>query len=258
MPLAIAHARLGAEDDALRHCALVDATFRDLGTRGMNLGLACETRARVAMERSDWSGFQRFAALTGDHFRGGTSAPLAAKHQRLLRDAQRRDPARRVSGSATNDADAEIASVAMALAACATPEDRLSRALTMLLERSGASEGALLTPDGGQLVVRAQVGDAGVPSSVLASAQQFWEAQCHLADATEITAGTETGSSTYDAGDRSYHPILLSHQVSGGLALTGIALAVPAHGNAFRHPAHLAVTVSRVVMGDEGAIVVNG
>jgi hypothetical protein len=128
----------------------------------------------------------------------------------------------------------------------------------MLLERSGASEGVLLTPDGGQLVVRAQVGDAGVPSSVLASAQQFWEAQCHLADATEITAGTETGSSTYDAGDRSYHPILLSHQVSGGLALTGIALAVPAHGNAFRHPAHLAVTVSRVVMGDEGAIVVNG
>ena len=258
MPLAVAHARLAAEDDALRHCALIDDTFRSLGTRGMNLGLACETRARVALELGDWSGFQRFAALTGDLFRGGTSAPLAAKHQRLLRDAQRRDPARRVGGAATNDADAEIASVAMALVACATPEERLSRALAMLLERSGASEGVLLMPEGGQLVVRAQVGGADVPSSVLASAQRFWEAQCHLADETEITAGTETGSSTYDTGDRSYHPILLSHQVSAGLALTGIALAAPAQGNTFRHPAHLAVTVSRVVMGDEGAIVVNG
>jgi hypothetical protein len=50
----------------------------------------------------------------------------------------------------------------------------------------------------------------------------------------------------------------MSHAVSGGLALTGIVLASPAAADSFRHPAGLAVTVSRLVMGERPAFVVNG
>jgi hypothetical protein len=257
MPLAVAHARLGHAQEALALCAMVDETFAALGTRGMNLGLASEARARVAIELGDREGFARFAAATAEHFGAEKSPPLAAKHLRLMREALRRDPTRRLSGTEVV-ADAEIESVVHALEACSTEEERMARGLSLLLERAGASGGVLLRAEEGRLVVRASAGDESVPEDVLAAARRFWEEQCALDDATEMTAATTSDSTSYAHGTRSYHPILLSHEVSGGLALTGLVLAMPAAAHSFRHPARLAVTLSRLAMGERPAFVVNG
>lgn len=257
MPLAVAHARLGDAHAAARHCDEVDTTFRSIGTRGMNLGLACEARARVALELGDREGFARHAAAVAEHFRTTTSPALAAKYQRLMREAQRREPGRDAGGAWRVDG-AEVETAVQALESCATPEERLTRALALLLEHSGASKGFLLTPDDVQLVVSARVGEDEAPVDALAAAQRLWDEQRRLANATDVTAASEAESVFEGTREASYHPVLLSHEVPGGMVLTGVVLACPVAGESFRHPARLAVAVSRVVMGDRSGVLVEG
>jgi hypothetical protein len=255
MPLAVAHARLGAAADASRHCDVVDEVFRALETRGMNLGLACEARARVALELGDPEGFARHAATLAGHFRGTTSPALEAKYQRLMREAQRKAPARGTDG-ASSVAEDEGETVVHALEGCTTPQQRVARALALLLERSGASKGVLLTSDDGQLVEAARMGVDEVPSEALARAHALWDEQCSLADVTAMTSDQGDDSLVEETDGAGYHTVLLSHEVAGGLALTGVALVAAAPGKAFRHPARLAMAVSRVVMGDHSAVLV--
>jgi hypothetical protein len=254
MPLAVAHARLGAAADATRHCDLVDEAFRALGTRGMNLGLACEARARVALELGDRDGFARHAATLAGHFRGTTSPALEAKYQRLMRAAQRKDAARDPAAAA-NAEGREVDTVVEALGSCKTQDEKLARALALLLQRSGASKGVLLTADDGQLVEAARVGIEEVPPEALARAQALWDEQCRLANATAMgTAPPHADSVLQETENASFQTVLLSHEVDGGLALTGVVLAATAPGETFRHPARMAVAVSRVVMGDRSAV----
>jgi hypothetical protein len=222
----------------------------------MNVGLAWEARARVALELGDRDGFTRFAALTAEHFRTGTSAALAAKVQRLMREGRRRDGASGAARAAAPGGDGEIESVVRVLETCTTHEQQLSGALGLLLDRAGAARGFLLTPDDGQLVVRARVGDDVLGQDLLACAQRFWETQCRMDDETDMTDGSKTEGDGYRSGDRDYRPILLSHDLSSGLALTGVAMVATENGNAFQYPVRLAMAVSRLVMGDQTAVLV--
>ncbi len=256
MPLAVAHARGGAAEDALRQCEAVEETFRALGTRGMNLGLACEARARVALELGDREGFTRFAAQTADHFRAGTNPALAAKLQRLMREGRRREGSGGTARAAVPGGEGEIESVVRVLDSCTTPEQRLSGALTLLLDRAGAARGFLLSPDDGHLVVRARAGAEEVAQDLLACAQRFWETQCRMDDETDMTDGSKVDGDAYRSGDRDYRPILLSHDVASGLALTGVAMVATDPGTSFQYPVRLAMAVSRLVMGDQAAVLV--
>jgi hypothetical protein len=256
MSLAIALARLGAGDEAIRHCETVLETFESLGTRGMNIGLAHETRARVALELADKEAFARFAALTANHFKMGGSAALAAKYERLVREAKRRDEIAGVAAPSREDGPSATESVVRLFETCNTQEERMAGALTLLLQCTDTTEGVLFGSDDGQLVVRARVGEDDVPNDVLAYAQRFWDEQCREDDMTAITDGTHSDHDCYRGEKGQYYPVLLSHNVGGVLALTGMALLCTSRDVAFRAPGTLAVQVSRLVMGDQSAVLV--
>jgi hypothetical protein len=258
MPLARALARLGARDEAIHNCQMILDGFEALGTQGMNLGLAYETRARVALELGDAEAFAHYAALVAKHFRTGKSSALAAKYERLMRHARRREEiaGAAAGGRVLDPGPRETESVVRLLETCSTQEERLSGALTLLLQSTGTTEGVLLGPDDEQLVVRARIGSDDLPADVLAGAQKFWEGQCRLDDMTAITDGSESDADSYGSDERSYHPVLLSHHVGGALALTGLALLCTTRGTVFKHPGALAVHVSRLVIGDQSAVLV--
>jgi tetratricopeptide (TPR) repeat protein len=256
MPLAIALARQGARDEAIRHCETILETFESLGTRGMNIGLAHETRARVALELADKEAFARFAALTETHFKTGGSAALAAKYERLVRESKRREQIAGAAISPLDDGPSATESVVRLLETCNSQEERLLGALTLLLQSTRTTEGTLFGSDEGQLVVRARVGDEDLPHDVMAYVQKFWDDQCREDDMTAITDGTHSDHDCYRGEKGQYFPVLLSHVVGGVLALTGMALLFTSREIAFKPPGTLAVQVSRLVMGDQSAVLV--
>jgi hypothetical protein len=255
MPLAVALARLGAREDAVHQCETILETFDSLGTRGMNIGLTFETRARVSLELADNEAFGRFAALAANHFRTGKSTALAAKHERLMRDARQREEIAGTGARMHDVGPRETESVVRLLETSSTDQERLAGALTLLLQSTGATEGVLFGSEDGQLVLRARFGD-DVPNDVMASAQRFWDDQCRLDDMTAVTDGVGSDDEYYRADQRQYHPVLLSHHIGGVLALTGMALLATTRHTGFKHPGALAVHVSRLVMGDQSAVLV--
>lgn len=61
---------------------------RQLGTRGLRLGLAYETAARLSMAQSDEAAISRYTTLCVAEYRGGRDLLLKAKLERLLREAE--------------------------------------------------------------------------------------------------------------------------------------------------------------------------
>lgn len=254
MPFAVALARLELGEEAVCQAQRVIDCFGALGSTGMNVGLACETRARVALELGDMQTFSHFADLTADQFRAGSSPALAARYEHLMRDADRRGGA--ATGEGSHETGMAERSIIQVLETCSTEEERFSATLHLLLEQAGAAEGVLLRPEGGQLVVKASTEPGAVPEEVLADARRFWEEQQEGSVTALVDETGPDGSDSETAVRHAYRPVLLSHRVAGSLALTGVVMVVPEPGKPFRPPVSLAVEASRLVLGDESAILV--
>jgi hypothetical protein len=59
-----------------------------MGGRGIQLALAYETRARVAIAMHDETGVRRFAELCAQEYKGGRNIALSAKYRGLMREAE--------------------------------------------------------------------------------------------------------------------------------------------------------------------------
>jgi hypothetical protein len=229
-----------------------------LGSTGLNLGLAYEARARVAMHSGDKAHFELNLRLCSRIYQAGSKGPLAARYERLVREE------RLVNGgveSAATRASGEYLAVAASVSRIATrldittdPRERAQAGLELLLEDSGAADGFLLGVRDGELVIRARIGDAELSPSMLTLAKKYLADQCRADDLTLITELEHEPRSEWTVDDRFvYRPVLLSHEVGASLETTGLALLRVNLGGYFRHPAATAVHLSRLVWPEECA-----
>jgi hypothetical protein len=254
MPLAVAVARLGEGAEAVAHADGVIASFAALGTTGLNMGLAYETRARVALSLSSEAEFQKYLSLCGTRY-GATAGPLAARYERLVRDARligtvAIEP--KASGFETLSPADTTTRIAERLDRAQDPRERAQRVLELLLENSGAAEGFLLGIQGNELVLKARIGQTELAESMLASARKYLAEQCRDDEITLVAdqAATEVKSQWTVNGSHIYRPVILSHEVDDTLAITGLALLRTELGGFFRHPATTATQLSRLAAPD--------
>jgi tetratricopeptide (TPR) repeat protein len=255
MPLAIALARLGERDRAFAESDAAIASYLALGSTGLNLGLAYETRARVAWHLGDPS-VEQYQGLCAAHYRARSSGPLAAKLERLLRDTRR--PNTRSAPPPPWLHDDEASQISALFSHVRDPIERATRALQALLDSSGATEGYLFTIRDGELSLAAKSASEELPEVVFETARRY---VAELAEDDTTAVGDRSGATTSElksdwrAGDsRIYHPLLLSHSTDEGMTITGLALLLSVSGKPYRHPVTVASAVSRTAMDFESGV----
>jgi hypothetical protein len=247
----LGHAGAAQHADALiEHCAAAGAT-------GLRLGLAHEARARVAMLQADSASYERHRALCEQQLAKGANAALSAKLQRLKREARKR---KLVSDAPMLDAPRGISITAIKsrMQVCGDATERARVALALLIQQSGASEGHMYQ-------IRREV-PVWITSSGTRQPDEALHALAREYIMAEVAGGAQsTGASELSVqtdwtvfGETPYRPVLLSHYIDGGCAITGLAvLVLPADGG-FAHPGELATQISRLTqdVGDVTGLLV--
>ncbi|HEX4355518.1 MAG TPA: protein kinase, partial [Polyangiales bacterium] len=157
--LGLAEAALGDVETGARY---VEASISDLEMRGAQcvvLGIAYETRARVAIYARDAAAFDQYAPLCEEQYRAGQNPALIARYKRLLRDVGATNiPITIDTESATTTIALEDTPVTIAtlLSSCKGGEDRAMRSLELIAQKSQSVSGYLYTvhKDGPVLLAR--------------------------------------------------------------------------------------------------------
>jgi tetratricopeptide (TPR) repeat protein len=252
MPLALALAALGDHAAAIAYADAAARSFEQLGSLGLHLVLAYETRARVALAARDMAEYVRYAGLCAEQCAAANSRVLNAKYEKLKRMASSAEV--RVSLPALGAADefsmltgSQLTSV---LVGCNLPNDRAQRTLDLLTRRCGAQAGYLylLGAHGPSLV--AQIGSRDAGRGLLAFVDEYLDLQLQdddLKTGSQDADVDETLGAWIDEEGKHHHPILLSHQAETGSVVTGLAIAVMRPAQRFVPPSTLAAHLSRLI-----------
>jgi hypothetical protein len=233
MPLAIAAARTGDAAGAWQHVRASIASFEALGARGINLGLAYETAARVAASLGNEVEVELYAALCKETFLAYPNPALAAKHQRLTRALRRKRAA--ASGDAPRGADSfstmSRSQIESMMQTCGTSDERLKCGLQLLVTGASAQGGVLYGLADGRLVLRAQTDERSIPDEVEQQALRYVNAELRPDETIADTAALESGSLTNQAWTsvegRYYKAVLLTHNdPEHGFFVSGLAVLV--------------------------------
>jgi hypothetical protein len=251
MPLALVQAKLGDPADAVAHADAVIENLRALGSKGLLLALAYETRARVAVIVHDNAGFALHASLCAEQLRGGSSRVLAAKLEKLkqiaLRAEMRLQPETFEGVVMTEISGSQLTSV---LDGCRGFSERAHQALNVVLRHSGAGEGFLYTVAEHGPELAARIGDCERPERVAAFAREYLDAELRDQEMHTSTLAPESapiaGELTGSQGER-YVPVLLGHPVQSGFAITGLIVAVIKPGRRFVFAGPVATQLSRIL-----------
>jgi hypothetical protein len=203
------------------------------GGRGLGLGLAYETRARVAIAMHDELDLARYAELCAKEYRGGQNGLLNAKYQRLLREAEANGVALNsdLQSAFDRDAVAHTAAVETANRRMLVHRGRAERAveaLLLLLELSEAAAGVMFQVKAGQLDTRTIAGDVEPAPELLQLLDGYLrDALIAEADVTMLDTGavsTAGGPSFLDATGRSLEPLVLSGRHEGKMVVSALVL----------------------------------
>jgi hypothetical protein len=264
MPLALVQAKLGDTASAIANADAAIERLQAIGSKGVLLAIAYETRARVAVYAQDEIMFTRAAALCAEQLRAGASRVLTAKFEKLkqaaaLADIRATSELVEVAPYTEQFTGTQLTSL---LDGCRGTGERAQQALNILLKQSGASNGFLftLTENGPELV--AKVGECERPERMAAFAREYLNAELRDQDVRTssmmLDSAPAVSGMTGSQGER-FRPVLLSHPVQGGFAITGVAIAVLLPGVRFAFPGPTATQLSRIlhesgdVCGDRGA-----
>jgi hypothetical protein len=243
MPLAIALSRCGEHEPAKQLANSSLSGYRELGATGLNLLLAYDACARVALATGDRSEFDSVIALYEDCCQASQSQLMRAKYDRLVWLA-------RVDSLTTPDTDGFAVSTLLADTRIASTFSenvqssvRVERSLQMLLAASGASQGALYLNRESGLQLAAATGEDERLLHLATMIRGFVESE--LQDGNTATAtlfdlrapGPATGIEGCDL-------VLLSHHVTSGFVITGVAALVCQSNATFIHPGALAARLS--------------
>lgn len=230
-PLALAEATLKHNETAVKHADAVLAALGAIGASGVILGLAYETRARVAILTLDHVAFDTYAELCANRYRPGGNPALAVKYEKLMHDARRAGIV--VTSDVTRIAhEQELSqqtamSVATSLGECQGPQQRARRALELMLKESGAAGGLLYTLQRSGPVLAAQTGPQQPPARIDAFVVDFLSAE--LDEVCDVTI-TEVDTADRTAEERGWKgpdgdrfiPCILSHRTDAGYCVTGV------------------------------------
>jgi hypothetical protein len=249
---ALARARLGHADAA----TLADAVIEHMQSAGfgrLHLGVAHETRARIALSFDDRVSFERHEALCSEQFSMQRNAALTAKCHRLAQDGSRAFNEPRASSASTPDSQGTAATtrIDLALASCHDEEQRARLALTFLANQGEASVGCLFSLGEDGPYFAAQVGDVSRPEAWLQAVVEYLAIQSEQAANTSTHTGEDELPRLrwVDANGREYQPVLLCHNDNGTQIITGVAVLANVAGSEFVHPAAAAAAVSRFYAG---------
>jgi hypothetical protein len=252
MALSICQAQAG-RPEAERSADAVLERLSGMGIQGLYLGMAHETRARVAQLLGDAAAFARHAELCREIYTRHKNPALLAKYKRLKQEADRagKDPDSVLEPlSSTPDSFASYTGMRIvhALAYCKGVDQRARLALTILSRQVNASAGYMFTlgPDGPECI--ATVGDRVLPPSMEPKVIAFLSSYTQEAPTTstdsQLAAGIASTVWSDDHG-QDYRPVLLSHSQGGSMFLMGVALLAVAKNQVFQAPADVATAISR-------------
>jgi hypothetical protein len=207
----------------------------------------------VAILLRDQAGYDRLAARCAEVVRAATSSALVAKYERLRQDARRAEV--EVNGEEPlplGEGHARITTtrITSMIDSCLDADSRAQCALSLLTAASGADAGFLflLSPNGPVEVAR--LGERALSPGIGQLLHDFIrEARESESLATSVAPQTAQGSGewTGEHGEQ-YRPVLLSHGVASGFAITGVALLGFAPGTPFLYPASIATELSRLLV----------
>jgi len=246
-----------AVDAVIEHAQTVGAT-------GLPLGLAYEARAYVALYQSDSVRYQRYCDLTEAEFMRFKNPALAARLQRLKREAQRKQlgPLQQVLQRA-GGGNVGLTILKSRLSKCTHAEERAKAMLLTLAQRAGAVRGFLFHATSNGPTLSASLADE-VPDPLLcAMVQDFLFAETL---GREQNTGDKEEEGTHSIlepqwtafDDAQYRHVLLSHYSDSGYCVTGVAVFVVMPGQPFHYPSEVATQVSMLSheLGDATAILV--
>jgi hypothetical protein len=254
LALAVAEAKHGIATAAER-AEQVIATLKQLGSTGLNLALAYEARARVAIALNDRAGYELYSGLFETECVPSAGEALGPKLHKLKREAQRQNMAAAVAAVPHVAGGMGYTQLKAKLQACSGTVERAHIMLSVLAVQCGVSEGFLyrMTEDGP--VWTATVGLRATPPEALDAivrdyiAGELAGSDAVTGDATELDIRTEWTS----FGKVNYRPVLLSHYDEAGRhVITGLCVFVVASSQRFVHPTDFIAQLSRlcVELGD--------
>jgi hypothetical protein len=227
IPLAIACAELGEREAAFAHAQAAIETCEALGASGLMLGLAYECAADVASRCGDSERHDRYARLCKRFFLAFPNPALAAKYQRLVRAARRARVSSRPVAASQHTQDLELArsQVESLLMTCSERDQRLERALVLLIASAGADGGALYTLGAQGVEAQAATDDGPIPAEVAALVAHHFESTFDGGGQDATVYDTDmTRTDTWISSGRRYQPLLLSHREESRLVITGLVV----------------------------------
>jgi tetratricopeptide (TPR) repeat protein len=262
MPLALALAKLGDAEQAVAHAQAAIDAIAAIGSKGLLLALAYETRACVATHLRDQAGFARHVTLCAEQLRPGSSRLLTAKYEKLKLVARRAElrvePGLMETAPQTEQLTAS--QLTSLLDGCRGLHERARQSLAILLRQSGSTEGFLFTlgERGPELVARH--GACEAPSDLAIVVRDYLDMELRDEDVQTATLAGEdeaTGALATECsgahGER-FRLVLLTHETAEGHAITGVAAALVSPGKAFTYPGPTATQLSRLLL-DSGDVV---
>jgi hypothetical protein len=244
LALCVVEAKLGRADAARSAEALIEHCLA-LGATGLRLGLAYETRARVAMQEGDAPSCERYRMLCEQEFTKVANPALSAKLQRLKRDAQKR----KLAPEAPIHSEARtvpITAIKSRLQSCGDAAERARVMLSLLAQQTGVSEGHLYQIRQDALTWVTSVGPREPDEALHALAREYVMAEVQGSEQSTGASELSVQTAWTSFGETPYRPVLLSHYTDGGCAITGLAVFVLPASRQFAHPGELATQLSRV------------
>jgi tetratricopeptide (TPR) repeat protein len=261
MALALVEAKVGNKETAVGIADGAIEQLTSLGCRGLTLGVAYETRARIALVCADKPAYSRHLGLCRDIYTTRGNAALVTKFEKLRRSAHtvKKAPAP-ISGKAGFFTTAATIGTSR-LDLCQGAESRANCALTMVMDQCGATAGVLYLVGAHGPFAAASFGKTDDDLGALALEYLMSEAADveTTGECTSITTGESKTDWSGAAGEK-YRPVLLTHESPEGFLVTGVAVVALSPDSAFAYPSRVANEVSRHLrrMGDVTGMVVAG
>jgi hypothetical protein len=254
MPLSLSQ----AGDEAIETSQAVIEQLLETGTSGIMLGLAYETRALIASAQNDRDTAERIGGLAIAIYRAHVNPALTAKCERLRYNLRR--TAAGLAEEFAQEQGSTPSRVATMLQTCGNAGDRARAALALLVKHSAAQDAALFLWGTHSPYCAVECAVTVLPAMVRELAQSYLTAQVADADSTadESDQTSQLHAEWSEHPDMTFRPVLLSHEIPGGLAVTGVAVLAGSDPKGFHHPYRLATEISRQLQqfGDVTAMIV--
>ena len=227
-------ARHGEAADMAEHVLAQHAAD---GVTGIQLGLAHEVRARIAVYLGDGAAYEQHLAACARIYGAHAHPALAAKVERLR---QLMAPARAEGQQLVAAQHAEFSAL---LVRCSSREERAAALLRALSLECRASAGVLFGIQAGAPVLVATQGAMELTPELLERVTGAWAASRAAADTTQTHSGSDSGDASGELRT-DCELWLLSHQEDRGLTISGLVVLAGLDAT-LRVPARLLSELSR-------------